>query len=81
VLRDRFGATRVRLFGSLARGDGDVDRGFDIDLAVEGVAPGKFFEAWAVAARQTKRRLDVVDVKDASPLLRQRFDEDGIDLP
>ena len=78
MLMSRFGATRVRLFGSLARGD--VGEAFDIDIAVEGILPELFFRACAAADRLVTRKLDVVDVLDASPLLKQRIDEDGIDL-
>ena len=79
MLRERFGARRVRLFGSLARGD--ADETFDVDLAVEGVEPARFFEAWAVAAGLVRRKLDLVDLADAPPLLRSRIEEDGVDLP
>ena len=78
MLIARFGATRVRLFGSLARGD--VGEAFDIDIAVEGIAPERFFSACAAADRLVTRKLDVVDVADASPLLRKRINDDGIDL-
>lgn len=78
-LKDEFGARRVRLFGSLARGDST--EGSDIDLAVEGIEPGEFFHASARAALLTQRRADIIDVADASPLLNLRIDQDGIDLP
>ncbi len=79
VLKEQFGARRVRLFGSLARGDRPV--GFDIDLAVEGIPPHLFFRACAAADRVVTRGLDVVDVAEAPPLLRARIEQDGIDLP
>ena len=79
VLKEEFAATRVRLFGSLARGD--ADDGFDIDLAVEGVEPKRFFSAWAAAGLKLTRRFDLIDLADAPPLLRQRVEEDGVDLP
>jgi predicted nucleotidyltransferase len=79
LLREKFGARRVRLFGSLARGDTDED--FDIDLAVEGVEPRRFFAASAEAARLVSRKLDVIDLADATPLLRRRVEQDGVDLP
>jgi len=43
VLRTDFGATRVFAFGSLVRGGMHEDS--DVDLAVEGLAPGRYFEA------------------------------------
>ena len=44
VLKRDFGATRVLLFGSAARGQGFHDRS-DIDLAVEGVQIDQFWTA------------------------------------
>ncbi len=79
LLKEEFGARRVRLFGSLARGDATKES--DIDLAVEGIDPGSFFRASARAALLTQRRVDIIDVADASPLLRLRIDQDGVDLP
>lgn len=79
LLRERFGATRVRLHGSLARLDCSED--FDIDLAVEGLEPGRLFEAWAAAERLVTRRLDLVEMECATDLMRRRVLEDGIDLP
>lgn len=48
-LADKFGATRVLLFGSVARGEGAP--GSDIDLLVAGIAPMHWFAACAVADR------------------------------
>ncbi|MCK6561222.1 nucleotidyltransferase domain-containing protein [candidate division KSB1 bacterium] len=48
-LADEFGATRVYLCGSLAEGRFRLTS--DIDLAVEGLAPEKFFKASAAIAR------------------------------
>lgn len=80
MLKERYGATRVRLFGSLARRD-EVE-GFDIDLAAEGLAPGDHFQAWADADRLVTRKLDLIDLADdLPPLLRTRIDQDGVDLP
>lgn len=42
-LRERYGATRIILFGSLAQGRFHEDS--DIDLAVAGIEPGRFFFA------------------------------------
>lgn len=48
-LVEEFGATRVYLFGSLAEGRFRLTS--DIDLAVEGLAPEKFFKASAAISR------------------------------
>ena len=46
LLRDQFGARRVILFGSLARGDSFHQRS-DVDLVVEGIASQDFWRAWS----------------------------------
>lgn len=46
-LAAEFGASRVVLFGSVARGDGGP--GSDIDLLVDGIASARWFEAVARA--------------------------------
>lgn len=46
LLKTRFGAHRVTLFGSLAHGAG-LARDSDVDLAVEGIGPGEYWQAWA----------------------------------
>ncbi len=79
MLKERFGATRVRLFGSLARRD-EVE-GFDIDVAVEGLASRDYFRAWGEAEKLVTRKLDLIDLKDElPPLLRKRIEQDGVDL-
>jgi len=46
ILKDRFGASRVVLFGSLSRSSGFTERS-DIDLAAWGIPPDKFYRAVA----------------------------------
>jgi predicted nucleotidyltransferase len=46
LVRD-FGATRILLFGSVARDEAHV--GSDIDLLVDGIAPERWFEACGAA--------------------------------
>ena len=46
LLKERFGARRVILFGSLA-GQGPWHGRSDIDLAVQGLAPDEFFAAYS----------------------------------
>ena len=58
LLKTEFGAKEVILFGSLARRVG-FTRWSDIDLAVRGIAPERFFAASAAIERvdQTKAEL------------------------
>jgi predicted nucleotidyltransferase len=80
VLRARFGARRVILFGSLAHAAWFAPDS-DIDLAVEGVAAGQYWEAWRVAeAIIPDRPVDLVDMETAGEGLRRAIDRYGLDL-
>jgi predicted nucleotidyltransferase len=79
LLRLRFGAARVVAFGSLVH-PGFFSECSDIDVAVSGVPPAAFFEAWAAAGGVCPCDLDLVDLRDCSPGLRRLIDEEGIDL-
>ena len=78
MLRERFGATRVILFGSLARGRFRLDS--DIDLAVAGLAKGDLFRAMADALEFTNRWVDIKPLEEVDPHFRLRILETGIDL-
>lgn len=73
-----FGASRVRVFGSLATGR--LGYHPDIDLAVEGVPPERFFELHAALVDRAPVMVDLVDVRTAPPVLRRFIEADGIDL-
>lgn len=80
LLRQEFGASRVVLFGSTARGSGFTDRS-DIDLAAWGIAPDRFFAAVAaVTGLSANFQIDLVDVESCRPTLRSIIERDGIDL-
>ncbi len=75
-LVDEFGATRIVLFGSLARDEATPDS--DVDLLVQGIAPARFFDAQAVADRiLAPTRVDLVPVERARPLVRERAAAEG----
>lgn len=78
-LGERYGARKVFLFGSLARGDqGPV---FDIDLAVKGISPSRFFKAVAFVTGQSRKwKIDIVDVDDCSDSLRDLIEKEGVEL-
>jgi uncharacterized protein len=79
VLVTRYGATRVVLVGSLARGD--FAPGSDIDLAAEGVPDDRFFAAGAdLEARSGGVSVDLVPLESATSAYRQRVEEEGIVL-
>ena len=70
------GAKEVYLFGSAVR-DEIIDPQ-DIDLAVSGIAPDRFFAAMAAAAQLLDRPLDLVDLDDDSPLVRYLRDKGNL---
>jgi predicted nucleotidyltransferase len=74
LLKNRFGARRVILFGSLA-GQGVWHSQSDIDLAVEGVAPADFFKAYSACSDLLPQglELDLVPLEDVYPELRARI--------
>ncbi len=60
-LKSRFGASRVMLFGSFARGD--FHRQSDIDLSVWGIPSAAYYRAVAFASGFSEKfKVDLVDV-------------------
>jgi predicted nucleotidyltransferase len=72
------GATRVRLFGSLVTGLlGETP---DIDVAVDGLPPEKYFDVLAAVTRLTAPiDVDLVDTAGCRPELLSRIETDGVD--
>lgn len=78
-LKSRFGASRVMLFGSLARGD--FHQWSDIDLAVWGVPSTHYYRAVAFASSFSNLfKVDLVDVEDCSESLRRHILKEGVEL-
>lgn len=80
LLEEEFGATRVVVFGSLAR-----DTGFtawsDVDIAAWGIALKDTFRAiGAVMDLDTEVPVNLVDVNTAQSSLRQTIGIEGIEL-
>jgi len=79
VLAERYGATRVLLVGSLARGD--FGSGSDIDLAAEGVPPESFFAAGAELERRAQGfKVDLVPLEAANSFFLEQAARDGVSL-
>lgn len=80
LLKHRFGVRRVILFGSLADSDWfSVDS--DIDLAVEGLAPDDYWEAWRLVEGVIRERsVDLVEIELTGEALRQAIERHGIEL-
>jgi predicted nucleotidyltransferase len=74
LLRERFGARRVILFGSLA-GQAPWHAQSDVDLAVEGLAPTAFFDAYSACRDLLPQgaELDLVSLEKVSPEMRARI--------
>jgi predicted nucleotidyltransferase len=78
-LKSRFGAKKVALFGSLARGE--FDRWSDIDLVAWGIPAADFYRAVAFATGFSGDwRVDLVDAEDCSPSLRAVLEREGVEL-
>jgi len=78
-LKERFGVSRVILFGSLT--EGNFNKWSDIDLAVCGAQPGEYYRMVAFASGFSEVfKVDLVDVEDCSDSLRQHILQQGADL-
>jgi uncharacterized protein len=75
LLRSRYGARDVVLFGSLATGAFD-DRS-DVDLAVRGVAASDYFAALADLMALFAGPVDLVRLEQAPPSLAARVAAEG----
>ncbi len=79
MLKERFGARRVVVFGSLAHGAWFHARS-DIDLAVEGIPPEDFFRAWAALDHiESPFEIDLIACEHAPERMRQAI-EQGVGL-
>jgi len=75
LLRDRYGADDVILFGSLA--NSDLSGEIDVDIAVSALDGRHYFDALADLMELFAAPVDLVRLEEASPSLRERIDEDG----
>lgn len=79
LLRREYGARRVVLVGSLARGD--FRSGSDIDLAAEGIPDARFFRAGAdLEAAGGGIHVDLVPIESADPAFLTDLEREGIVL-
>lgn len=74
VLR-RYGAKKIVLFGSHAKG---LETSFsDFDFACEGIEPQRFFEALGQLLYHLERPVDLVDLSRVSEGLRRKIQQEG----
>lgn len=79
ILKEKFGAKQVVLFGSLAQ-DMFHQRS-DIDLAVEGIDSKQFWQAWnTLDTLGPEFEIDLVAMETVSPKLRQQIEQEGVNL-
>jgi predicted nucleotidyltransferase len=78
LLMERYGARRVVLFGSFARGN-TTERS-DVDLAVEGLDPAGYFTAIADLTGLLDTPVDLVEIERAPPSLLARLALEGVEL-
>ena len=74
-----YGAKKVKLFGSLARGN--LHSRSDIDLAVWGIPASEFYRAVAFATGFSKTwKVDLVDGDDCGEILSEILQQEGVEL-
>jgi predicted nucleotidyltransferase len=80
LLKERFGATRVVLFGSLARQEG-FSLWSDVDLAAWGLRPDETFRAVvALIELDPEIEINLVDMAVCRPDLRAVIEQEGVEL-
>ena len=77
VLVEKYGAERVYLIGSLARGSSFHPRS-DIDLVVAGIAPKRYFAVLADIAERAGREVDLILLESATPTLLEYVANEGV---
>ena len=80
ALKARFGVRRVLFLGSLSKAEW-FGPDSDVDLAVEGLAPEDFWEAWRVAEEIiAERPVDLVEIETAKKSVSQAIHRYGVEL-
>ena len=80
LLRERFGATRVRVFGSLVK-KGCFTPWSDVDVAAWGIRPEDTFRAiGAVMDIDAEIEVNLVDVNTCRPKFLVSIEREGIEL-
>ena len=80
LLRERYNASKVVLFGSLAH-EAWFTSWSDIDLAAWGIPPERFYSAVAtITGLSSTFKIDLVDADACRPSLRTTVELEGIEL-
>ena len=70
----KYGAAKIILFGSCLE---DMATARDIDIAVSGIAPGRFFDFYADVSMGIPDEADIIDLDDVDEHLRRRIETKG----
>jgi len=73
-LSKEFGAEKVLLFGSCLE---DVESAHDIDIAIKGVKPERFFEMYGRILGEVDSELDLIPLEDTREHFAKRILEKG----
>lgn len=80
MLKSRFAVRRVVIFGSLAHAAWFIPDS-DVDLAVEGLAPKDYWQAWRMVEEIiSDRPVDLIEIEAAGESLRRAIERYGIEL-
>ena len=80
LLRDRFGATQIKVFGSAIKAD-YFSLDSDIDLAAWGIPKSKYYEAFsAVMDCSEEFKVDLVNPNTCRPWILESIAEEGIEV-
>jgi predicted nucleotidyltransferase len=80
VVKTRFGARRVVLFGSLAHAAWFM-LDSDVDLAVEGLAGNDYWQAWRLVEQIIgDRPVNLIEIETAGESLRRAIERYGVEL-
>ena len=80
LLKVRFGARRVLLFGSLAH-EAWFSEETDVDLAVEGLEEGAYWKAWRqVEEMMADRTVDFLELESVRESLLHAIEQHGVEL-
>ena len=80
LLRDKFKADKVVVFGSLTH-QSWFNQWSDIDLAAWGIPPDRFYSAVAaITGLSPDFKIDLVDPESCQPMLREVIDQTGLEL-
>ena len=71
----RYGAKRIILYGSYARGTASSKS--DLDLCEEGIPAANYFRAWAECLMTTSTPVSILDLSAVKGYLRDRILREG----